>query len=449
MSIASSCRGSRRLCAPLAALILLLALLAAPGARAAEMGVTPDLTWGLTHKAQDAQAGTLRRAGVRWVRLNVDWHKAEPRRGHLARAVMRSYDHAVATAFMHGLKIVMLVSNSPRWASGSGHRSAPPRDPRTYASFVGRLARRWHGLLPWYEVWNEENTSRFWPPHPDAGRYARLLSFTARAVHRADRRARVLFGGTAGNDVDFLNAVYRRGGRGAFDGMAVHPYSCSRPDKIVRQRDGKLDWHYFLGYRRVHQVMARHRDGRKPILITEFGWSTTTGHCGVSESTQADYLVRAFRLLARDRYVKAAMWYGWRDLYWEHSANTLEARYGLLRANRTPKASFAAFRTLATGRPGRVLVRTKRASSRSLVVSGRVPGGGSGRVVVRVSHNAGGRWSKPRAVHATVTPLGRFRRPLALAHGRWRLEVLYRPARILTAAMSKPVYVMLRPPRKR
>ena len=46
----------------------------------------------------------------------------------------------------------------------------------------------------------------------------------------------------------------------------------------------------------------------KPMWLTEFGWSTTSDSWGVSAQTQADYLLRAYRMLEQDSYVQVAIW---------------------------------------------------------------------------------------------------------------------------------------------
>src|SRR5919202_5205331 len=87
----------------------------------------------------------------------------------------------------------------------------------------------------------------------------------------------------------------------------------------------------------------------KPIWFTEFGWSTTSGNCGVSEATQADYLTKALRFVEQDAYVQVALWYNFRNNYWDHDSDTIEARYGLLRTDFSQKPAYQAFKSYAPG----------------------------------------------------------------------------------------------------
>jgi hypothetical protein len=94
-------------------------------------------------------------------------------------------------------------------------------------------------------------------------------------------------------------------------------------------------------------MLARGDD--KPIWFTEFGWSTTSKQCGVSEATQADYLRRAFEYIEQDPYVEVATWYNFRNNFFNADADEVEAQYGLLRTDFSEKPAYAAFKAYANG----------------------------------------------------------------------------------------------------
>jgi hypothetical protein len=52
-----------------------------------------------------------------------------------------------------------------------------------------------------------------------------------------------------------------------------------------------------------------HRKGAVPIWITEYGHQTTPAQQGVSYQTQADYMRRAFSIVARYPYVPVFVWF--------------------------------------------------------------------------------------------------------------------------------------------
>src|SRR5207247_3568627 len=119
-------------------------------------------------------------------------------------SLLSYYDHAVDVARGAGQKVLMLVSQSPSWASGSSDKQAPPKDPATYASFVHFLASRWAGKIEAWEVWNEPNISRFWPTGPSPAAYTALLEAAYPAIKSADPGTDVVFGGPSTNDYDFI-----------------------------------------------------------------------------------------------------------------------------------------------------------------------------------------------------------------------------------------------------
>ena len=81
---------------------------------------------------------------------------------------------------------------------------------------------------------------------------------------------RVLFGGTAGVPLGFIEGVYKAGGAPYFDAMNVHPYN------HPRQPEGHLD----VQLEAVRAVMAKYGDADKPLLITELGWPTHDASLG-------------------------------------------------------------------------------------------------------------------------------------------------------------------------
>jgi hypothetical protein len=330
-----------------AACLGLFALLLVPAAApAAEKGVVPDLTWGISPGEQDRSAAAIRDLGARWVRLNANWSDAEPQRGTYDSGWFSHYDRAVDLARAAGARIVMMSYRSPSWASGSSNPDTPPKNPLDFARFMGYLASRYSGKVDAFEVWNEENIPRFWSTGPDPAAYTRLLQLSYLAIKQANPFAQVVFGGLSTNDYAFVEAAYKAGALGFFDVMAVHPYPCSMsPETIQWQAGGRMTRSSFPAYREVRASMLANHDD-KPIWFTEIGWSTTSKQCGVTVAVQADYLTRGFRFVKQDPYVQMMLWYNLRNNYWDHDADTTEARYGLMRSDYLRKPSYNAFKSI-------------------------------------------------------------------------------------------------------
>ena len=336
-----------------AALAASIGLAGAPAAQAAEMGLVTDLTWGAPDADKEREYAILDDVGARWIRLSANWAEVERERGVYNAWSLEQIDTAVRRNLTAGRRIVLMVGEAPQWASGSTYQDTPPQDVADYARFVGFLAERYAGLgIAGYEIWNEPNISRFWGNRtPDAAAYVSLLQAASAAVRGADPETKVVFGGLSTNDVPYVRAAYAAGAKGLFDVMALHPYTCDeRIDVLTRHADGTVPAATFLGYREVRALMVSLGDPR-PMWMTELGWSTTTGWCGVSEAAQADRLSLAAALVQQDAYVESLMVYGLRNNYWDGDRDTLEARFGLMTTDFRAKPALAVFKALALSAP--------------------------------------------------------------------------------------------------
>jgi polysaccharide biosynthesis protein PslG len=437
--------------------LLMLALVFPVGAKAADKGVAADLTWGISDADQDRTAAAMSDVGAKWVRISANWADAEPTKGQYNDWWLKHYDRAISLARNAGAKVVVMSYQSPSWASGSSVKETAPKNPADYANYMRFLATRYAGKVDAYEVWNEENIDRFWSTGANAAEYVSLLKPTYSAIKSADPNAKVVFGGLSTNDYSFVESAYAAGAKGYFDVMNVHPYSCSTsPDVVRRDGNGRITRDSYLGYREVRSSMVAAGDA-KPIWFTEFGWSTTTGTCGVSESTQASYLTKAFQLAEQDSYVQVALWYNFRNNSWNHDADELEARYGLMRTDFSTKPAYQAFKSYvpgsgstagtspASGGKKKRSTRTKlsitgaakasstkrargsRRAGRKMLL-GRVSGATSGHALLNFQrfNSKKHKWSKKVVRKVSLSKAGSFERKLgSLAHGKWRVRASY------------------------
>jgi hypothetical protein len=461
--------------------IALIALLATPvSAQGAEKSVMPDLTWGISDSDFARTQAAITDIGAEWVRLEFRWNEGEPREGRYSDGALAEWDQAVATAQAAGTKIIGMVHRSPTWASGTNDTYMPPADAADYADFIRFLAGRYRGKVAGWEVWNEQNISRFWPSGPNAAEYVELLKAAYPAVKAGDPNALVVFGGLAHSDYYYVTAAYKAGAQGYFDVMATHPYPGRyAPDNVWYNGD-LLGKNTFLAYREVRRRMLARGDD-KPIWFTEMGWSTCTTHpwC-VTEAQQADYLTRAYCILEQDPYVQVATWYNLRNNHWDNDADRWETQLGLMKTTFERKPSYYAYKnygvtqcpeinlpagsdpvhpepepasepvaeepasdealeaTVASAdRPTyrvrvrivrRHRLRAQRDTRFSVKVVGRVRGADSGRVVIRLGRRTDdGRWRRKARFRARVGGNGRFaRRVRRLAPGRWRVRAVYR-----------------------
>jgi len=342
----------------------------APGAGAAtagpKVGVVADITWGTSQADIDRTVASMTNAGVRWVRANMSWSGGEPdAKGVLNQGWLAQVDYAVNAARVAGIKVLMPIADGvPYWASADPAKYVDatgmhwnkywrPTNAADYADFVRAMVNRYKALgVHTYEVWNEPNTSGFWPSGPDAADYTTLLAAAYPAIKGADSTATVVLGGLAKNDYDYLAQLYAAGARSYFDVVAVHPYTGTADPTWCWNEGGttKLAKDAFCGIAEVRNTMVANGDSAKRIWLTEFGWSTTTGAYGVSEATQAQFLTKALdKIRSSYPYVQTAFWYNFRNNFWlDNAPGDYEANLGLLRVDFSAKPAYAALQSWIT-----------------------------------------------------------------------------------------------------
>lgn len=320
------------------------------------------------------EAARMAAAGVESVRMPVYWYRLQPwasasqvpaaRRAHVVTVdgIPTDFawlDRVVETLEDRGLTLLPTVLGAPAWARAEvvGRGMYVPRDPARYASVMGALVARYgprgtfwreHPRLPprpirTWQVWNEPDNPYYWPA-PFADSYTRLLRAAYTAVHRADRGARVLLASLTNRSWDALAQLYDAGARGAFDRVALNPFT-REPRDVLRVID--------LGRR----VMAAHGDGRMPITLTEVSWPSSAGRLRVPFFAEVTRLGQAARvrqilpLLARarrSRLLAGVFWYTWAS---SDLGSNYTFRYAglrrVLRGRTADKPALAAFRRAA------------------------------------------------------------------------------------------------------
>jgi len=321
----------------LAVLVLLGAAPAAAGERRVPPGWLGVVADGPLGAADAGEWDRMATSGVESVRTAVRWSELQPYasaadvpaadapRYRDTGGVPTDYarlDALVAAAAQRRLALLPVVQSTPAWAARRpGDGGSQPRDPAIFGRFLAALAARYgpDGSL-WderpelprtpirhWQVWNEPNIARYWSKQPFARSYVRLLRAASRALHAADGGATVVLAGLPNLSWKALGSIYRAGGRGHFDAVALHPYT-RRPADVLRL------------VRYARRVMRRHGDRRMPIWVTELSWPAARGKVPrpagfeVTDAGQARKLGRALKLLAaarRRQRIERVYWYTW------------------------------------------------------------------------------------------------------------------------------------------
>jgi hypothetical protein len=317
-------RPSSRIFAASALLACLLAAasqaVAGAGRRAAAgpplSGVNlPAVSAGASLASADREVQLASAIHVHAIRVEVPWSTLEPLG---ARAVephaLAFTDRLVNDAAANGIGVILLVDETPCWASSapaalrgkcvpqrpSAANSWPPGNPSDYAAFVGFLAARYGTHLAAIEVWNEpDQANEDYFAGPDKPqRYAAILRGAYVAIKQANPQVAVLGGSIVGSNGAFLRALYAAGVKGYYDGLAVHYYHLT-----------------LASLRSIHEVQLANGDN-EPLWLDEFGWSSCWPRYKIQQEqacvprqTQAQNLSDIVHSLAQSTYVAAEIVY--------------------------------------------------------------------------------------------------------------------------------------------
>src|ERR1051326_9119748 len=255
-------------------------------------------TGGATFQEQDESVALLEELGARLVRINAPWHALEPdTKGVFDTNLLSFYDHIVPALCSNGMRCIFVNATTPYWASGDPAKSGgnwnplyKPSNVTNYSDFLVFLANRYKPFgSNIFEVWNEENTSYFWPSGVNAADYFLMLRSAYAAVKQADPSALVINGGLAdtSSTSSYLTSLYNAGGGPFFDVLAQHVYPTSPGTETTMSK--------------IRNVMLIKNDSAKKVWVTECGWPTYVNPSdpnAVDVTTQALYLTNLFTRLA-------------------------------------------------------------------------------------------------------------------------------------------------------
>ena len=364
----------------------LLAALVVPAAASARrsvpqsfMGVSLDATLLADEARLDGEMAGMARSGVESVRAVFAWNRAQPvpNFDHVPPSERSRYvdvagvptsfertDAIVRRAVLLNHSVLPIVIRRPGWVAtrrDDGSYS-PPRSSVGFANYLRALVARYgpsgsywtaHPELPrlplrHWQIWNETNLFEEWASQPYARGYVAMLRASRAAIRSVDPGGKLVLGGFPNRSWKEIERVHRAGGRPLYDVVAANVYTAD-PKGVIRV------------LRRVRRAMARMGDRRKPLWVTEFGWSgSPDGKRRVPWETtmrgQANRLTTAYRLLARNRRslrLQRAYWFTWvsetnRFRRWETRTGLRRLRRG--RLSSTP--ALTAYRRFAARAEG-------------------------------------------------------------------------------------------------
>jgi hypothetical protein len=318
----------------------------------------------------------LYQSGVKLNRVNqwgdkLDWASVEQTKGQYV--IPDDVDRSITDHVKNGVEILLTldygnnlyqrlpdlpdVGKSTWFLSHPFLQCAPttPEAVQAFANYCGFMAKHFKGRVKYFEIWNEEN-GWFYDACRSNGSvamvqaYGRALAAAAKAVKEANPEAIVVFGGVAGNSLDFPRIAMQEGAGPYIDVFAFHPYGSPTPETLAddfitqvgermenRPRPASIKTYEELIH--AYKEVFRPYKADMPIWADEMNWfapgqppSGQFMFADQSELTQAKYLARFFIMNAS--LDSAAIWW---SLY---NANHVQEWAVLRTADCTPRPAF-------------------------------------------------------------------------------------------------------------
>jgi hypothetical protein len=316
--------------------------------------------WGPTTLADGRSAFPIYRdLGVEVLQRQLSWRAVAIRRPARARNPSdRAYrwpaelDATMAAASASGIRIALMVKETPRWAGGGPQGSRAPRDVADYARFLRAASRRYPAVRHWM-IWGEPTRMGSFAPMPKNRRrgpraYASLLDAAYGALKRESKR-NIVIGGmtyTIGEvlPADFLRWMRLPGGRRPrLDWYGHNPYSVRFPD--LSQDPYVPGLRDFSDIDTLARELRRAYPAQRPRLwLSEFSISSDRANRAfsffLSRAEQARWLTAAFRIAHAHRYVAGLGWYSLLDEIDRPGSLTT----GLMTAAAQPKPAYRAYK---------------------------------------------------------------------------------------------------------
>ncbi len=241
-------------------------------------GVNVDLNH-FTTKDVDTLLRALIKLKARWVRLEIDYLK------YVHREKLDAIDYFCSQCLKHEIVVVGLFS---QFVPASLQNIFFPHHVHTpvmsnmepFLKFVSSAVHRWRNSIFYWEIWNEQNSKRFWINKPSPAEYVAFLKQIRQIIHKENPHITIIFGGVNGNDITpmmymprhyfhykgFIEECIRLGAEKYVDMIAFHPYTLScyvslkKPEQIADEVICRI--------RETREKYKKHR-----LIISEIGVS--------------------------------------------------------------------------------------------------------------------------------------------------------------------------------
>jgi hypothetical protein len=302
--------------------------------------VLPASVFGMVMSSISPERGfdSLRAAGVTWIRSNntLLWRDVEPVEGdgyQWNTPAVQRIEQEMLRASEAGLRYIMIVRGSPRWATTPYQADCAPIHPTKYARFaafvaaaVARYSQPPYNVVYW-QLGNEPDAYIFqhdsgygcWGVRTDpyyGGRaYGDMLKVVYPAIKAANPAVQVLHGSLlldrpynpqtgSGLSARFLEGVLLAGAADSFD---ILPYNAYFWGNDLSSPDWKTPY--------LRSVMSSYNIPPKPMLMTETGLLCDPGCPKLQGYAVGRYYTRALSF-----HLLGTMWYIYDSDAFHHTA---------------------------------------------------------------------------------------------------------------------------------
>ena len=264
----------------------------------------------------ESRVETLDRLGVELVRFTIDWSTVEARRGAHDWSAVDPILRGLQTS---GIRAVVTLNGTPRWANGGRSANWAPTSGSTFAAFATAAAKRYPWVKDWL-IWNEPNQRRWLRPTTPTTYVSKLLNPAYAAIHRASRGTRVGGGVTAPrashggvSPVAWIRGMRAAGAR--LDAYAHHPYPINRFQTPWSGACMHCETITMASLERLQREVKNAWGGAKKIWLTEFGYQTNPPDrlLGVSPDTQSRFIGEAAWRVFKAKNVEMLIHYLYKD----------------------------------------------------------------------------------------------------------------------------------------
>lgn len=283
----------------------------------------------------------MKEANVAWVRMDFLWQDIEPEKGEIN---FDKYDYIVNLLLENNIQILGVLSYSVSWAGKVWN--SPPREDETFVNYVAKVIEHYKDKVKYWEIWNEPDEQLYWNQQDGMARYTQLLKKVYTKAKEMDPNCKILNGGLSRTINISLKKIYKNGGKGCFDILAIHPFVNPLDEADVTRIKGI--------YKSCKKIMNDNGEDKK-IWFTELGApgvytpeDTNMWWSGYSpnEKQQADWVKRIYTQIIKELPdCEKIFWAFFRDCK-NHWYNGVDF-FGLIRWDYSKKAGFKAFKEAA------------------------------------------------------------------------------------------------------